>query len=84
MSEGKKVNHHAARHLLASLFQKRCKHVAERAPRKELVAIDQSHQRHGLFTQRMDDMMVIDHMTMAALSGGTSPFKRHQGGAAQK
>ena len=84
MGQRQKVDRHSACCLLVGLFQKRCEHVAEYLPGKELVAIDQSHQRHGLFAQRMDHMVIIDHVTMAAIPEGASPFACHQRSTAQK
>jgi hypothetical protein len=41
-------------------------------------------RRYGLFAQRMDHMVIIDHVTMAAIPEGASPFACHQRGTAQK
>jgi hypothetical protein len=34
--------------------------------REQLIAIDQIEERHRLAAQRMDDVMVVDHMAMLA------------------
>jgi len=58
-------------HQLASLF---LRHALDQAleglpvclPREELIAINQTHQRHGFASQRMNDMPIVDDLTMFA------------------
>jgi len=48
-----------------------------------LVAINQSHQRHWLLSQRMDDVVVVEHMTVAAAGRGPPAWQRLQKGGAE-
>ena len=75
---------HAASCLLTGLLQKDCEHVAKGPAWKQLVPVDQPHERHGLFAQGMDDMVVIDHVPMASAARCPTARQRHQGAAPEK
>jgi hypothetical protein len=52
--------------------------VGECSAGKELVTIDKMQQRHRLAVQRMDDMPVVDDMTVLAIGARTPPPQRHK------
>jgi len=45
---------------------------------KELVTINKMQQRHWLALQSMDDMPVLDDMTVLAVGLRTPPTQRHE------
>ena len=46
-------------------------------PGEELVAVDEPQQRHRLALQRVDDMPVVDDMTMLAMGMSSTSSQRH-------
>jgi len=67
MSERQQPDHGAARLLLAVTGQQRFEGAPVGATREELFTIDQVEQGHWLAAQGMDDVSVIDHMTVLAV-----------------
>ena len=84
MGQCEQRDHGAARLPVAGLLQQHREHVAEGLTREELVAVDQSHQGHGLFAQRMDDVAVMDHVAMRAVAGCAGAWQLQQEGRPQK
>jgi hypothetical protein len=66
MRERQETYHGAASLLLALSRQQRLEGARVSAMREQLIAIDQIEERHRLAAQRMDDVMVVDHMAMLA------------------
>ena len=46
-------------------------------PGEELIAVDEPQQRHRLALQRVDDMPVVDDMTMLAMGMSSTSSQRH-------
>ena len=72
MSERQQSDDRAARLLLAVTGQQCFEGALIGAAREELLTIDQIEQRHRLAAQGMDDVQIIDHMTVFA-AGMRSP-----------
>jgi GNAT superfamily N-acetyltransferase len=51
---------------------------------EELVSVDQAGQRHGLGSQRVNDMAVVDDMGAAAITVAATAGQRHQRCAAEE
>jgi hypothetical protein len=54
------------------------------AAREELLTIDQIEQSHWLAAQGMDDVPIIDHMTVFAAGMRSPAAQRHQRCRAEK
>ena len=52
--------------------------------REELVAINEAAERHRLFAQGMDDVVIVDDLVMPAVGMAASPAQRHQVRTANK
>ena len=66
VSERKHADHGAAGLFLALPGQQRLECAGVSAAREQLIAIDQIAQRHRFLAQRMDHVMVVDHMAVLA------------------
>jgi hypothetical protein len=64
MGERKQADHGAAGLLFARARQQRLERTGVGAAWKQLIAIDQIEQRHRLLAQRMDNVMIVDDVTM--------------------
>ncbi len=84
MSERQQPDHGAARLLLAVTGQQRFEGAPVGATREELFTIDQVEQGHWLAAQGMDDVSVIDHMTVLAVGVRPPAAQRHQWRPAEK
>ena len=58
--------------------------VRRRLAGEELVAVDEPEQRHRLVLQRVDDMPVVDDMTMPAMGMSSTSSQRHLRRTAQR
>ena len=52
-------------------------------PRKQAVAVDQAEERHRLAPQRVDDVAVVDHVTVPPVGLPPPPRQRELMGAAE-
>jgi hypothetical protein len=64
MGERKQAHHRAAGAPLAILGQQRLERADIGAAGEQLVAVDQVEQRHWLFAQRVDDVPVVDDVSV--------------------
>jgi len=78
MSERQQSDDRAARLLLAVTGQQCFEGALIGAAREELLTIDQIEQRHRLAAQGMDDVQIIDHMTVFAAGMRSSAAQRDQ------
>src|ERR1700731_5337409 len=85
MSERKQADHCPAGLLLTLLGQQRLEGAGISAAREQLIAIDQIEQRHRFLAQRMDDVMIVDDVTVftAPLRRLTPPQGQELGGAGE-
>ena len=67
MRERKQADHCAAGLLLALLDQQHLECAGVSAAREQLIAIDQIEQRHRFFAQRVDDVMIVDDVTVLSV-----------------
>src|SRR5690606_42056584 len=84
MGHGQQLDHGAAGLALRQLVEKSLKSSAKRLSRKQLVAIDQVEQRHGLASQRVDNMTIVDHLIVLACARGMPTIKGGDMGAAHE
>ena len=84
VGQAEQFNHGLAcrtlRQLLAQAFEGQSIGLA----RKDLIAVDQVEQRHGLAAQRVDDVPVVDDVAVLAIGTRTAALQRHQGRVAQE
>ena len=78
MSQRQQPDHGAARPLLAVALQKRFEGAPISTAREELFAIDQIEQGHRLAAQGVDDVPVIDNVTVLAVGVRSATAQRHQ------
>ena len=82
--EGQEFDHQLACGFFARLLQ----HPVEGQPvgvtGKELVAVNEVQQRHRLAAQRVDDVAIIDDVTMLARGGGPPACQRRERRAADE
>ena len=64
MREGEQTDHGLASRFLSALGEQHVESTRIGAPGKELVAVDEVEQRHGLSAQRMNDVPIIDDMSV--------------------
>ena len=60
------------------LFDKTVKCPAIRFSRKDLVAVDEIHQRHGFAPQAVNDVPIVDDVSVLAVAGCSSATERHE------
>src|SRR5256885_12538223 len=78
MSERQQSDDRAARLLLAVTGQQCFEGALISAAREELLTIDQIEQSHWLAAQGMDDVPIIDHMTVFAAGMSSPAAQGHQ------
>ena len=66
MGKRQQAHHGAAGMLLAPLGEQRLEGARVSAAREQLVAIDQVEERHRLLAQRVDDVTVVDDVSVFA------------------
>lgn len=71
MGQRQKIDDRAASLSFRRPFQHHVEDLTEYLPWKQLIAVDQPHQCHGFFAQRMDDVMIVDDMLMRAVPTST-------------
>ncbi len=78
MGKRQQPDHDAARSLLGSAGQQRLEGASIGAAREELLAVDEIEQGHGLATQGMDDVPVIDDVAVLAVGVRAAAAQGHQ------
>lgn len=82
--QAQQSHHHLARGALGQLLAQEVERAPVRFAREELVAVDQAEQRHRLATKGVDDVVVIDDMTVLAIGAAATALERHQQGGSKK
>jgi len=77
MSKPKQIDHHMACGLLAVLLKQPVEALAIRRTREEFVAVYKAHERHGFAPERMDDVMIIDHLAVLPIGLGVTARGGH-------
>ena len=77
MSEGQNADHGPAGGAGREAGRERLEGSGVGLPGEELVAVDEPQQRHRLALQRVDDMPVVDDMTMLAMGMSSTSSQRH-------
>ena len=78
MCERQQADHSAAGLPLAVLGQQRFECAGIGTAREQLIAIDKVEQCHRLLAQRVDDVTVVDHVTVLAAGLGRSTAPQGQ------
>ncbi len=84
VGQAEQFNHGLACRTLRQLLAQAFEGQSIGLTRKDLIAVDQVEQRHGLAAQRVDDVPVVDDVAVLATGTRTAALQRHQGGAAQE
>jgi hypothetical protein len=84
VGQTEQFNHALACLALRELLEQTIEGQSIGLARKDLIAVDQVEQRHGLAAQRVDDVPVVDDVTVFAIGARTAALQRHQGRAAQE
>ena len=78
MGQRQQPDHGAARLLLAADLQQRLEGALISTAREELFAVDQVEQGHRLAAQGVDDVPVIDDVTVLAVGVRSAAAQRYQ------
>ena len=78
MREREQLDHDLAGDALGQLFDKTVECPAIRFARKDLVAVDEVHQRHRFAPQAVNDVPVVDDVSVLAVAGRSSATERHE------
>ena len=84
MREGKQIDHQPAGGPFGELFEQPVEGLSIGVAREQLGAVDQAEQRHRLLAQGVDDVVIIDDMTVLAVGIGPAAVERHQQRAAHE
>ncbi len=84
MRESQEIDHQLTGRFFSELLKQPLESQPVGIAREELVAVNEIEQRHGFAAQRVDDMAIIDDMTMFAGRGGAPARQRHEGRAADE
>lgn len=78
MRQRQKLDGDLASLLVRKVFDEGLESSAIFLPREKLVAINEAPERHRLFAQGMDDVVVVDDLIVPPVSVAASPAQRHQ------
>src|SRR5260370_42199015 len=84
MGERQEIDQQPAGRLHGARFEQPVEGPPIGLAREELVAVDEIEERHGFAPQRVDDVAIIDDMTVLAGAGGTATRQGHERRAADE
>ena len=82
--ETEELDHQFAGAALGKLFAQVIEHIAIRLAWPELISIHQIQQCHGFASQRVDDVAIIDHMTVFSVAATPAAYQAQHSRAAEE
>ena len=84
MSHGQELDHDTAGLTFCQMLDESVEGSPVCQARKQLVAIDESEERHRLAAERMDDMAVVDDLVVLARGISAPTWQRREVGASDE